>query len=352
MEEAPLVLAGPGDIVAATPYLLRAQPNDSVVIFPADPRLRRPFARADIPPSAGGDSAMARWLAEGYEQFAGGKAVVIAFTDQLERATSICDAVADALEPATAVIDRIAAQGDSWVRVGDARGNGIDDGTITQADRDRIAVAFIGRAGRSPYGSLDQMQASFESTGEDLSQAVVWAADRMSMAGGRGDRDAVAGEQRWMTHAIEGFVARPQRLSSEDAARLIGDVQRVALRDHALDLMTREEAAGHAALWKDLLTRSPEKARTPVANLAAFGAWLDGDGMGGRLALERATDPSDTLSPLIGQMLERGLDPAGWEQSTPGPMEGGRGAGESSGRHDPRRDPPSPQGHDRTGPAR
>lgn len=73
--------------------------------------------------------------------------------------------------------------------------------------------------------------------------------------------------------------------------------------------MRRQEASAHAALWKDLLTRSPEHARTPVASLAAFGALLQGNGMASRLALERVTDPGDRMARLITAMVAVGADP-------------------------------------------
>lgn len=116
-----------------------------------------------------------------------------------------------------------------------------------------------------------------------------------------------------MTHTIKGFVATGRPRASADAARLIGDVQAVPQRDHAVALMTRQESSAHAALWKDLLTRSPEQARTPVASLAAFGAWLHGNGMAARLALEPLTDPGDRMARLITAMVTAGADPKNWK---------------------------------------
>lgn len=348
MDEPPLLLAGPGDVVALMPHVIGAHPDGSVVVFPIDPR--RPVARADIPTSSENYGDVAQGLAKSFERSTGGQVLVLAFTDQLERATSVCDAVAAALEPATTVVDRIAAQGDSWVRLGDTRPETINQGTITQVDRDRVAVAFIGRGDRQPYDSLSQLRASFDPVGEDLSAAVTAWEEQMDLVGGRAAAAAV--EQRWMTHTIEGFVARPAPLGADDAARLIGDVQNVPLRDHALGLMNHKASGAHAALWKDLLTRSPEDGRTPVANLAAFGAWLHGDGMGARLALERVTDPTNSLGKLLDIALDRGVDPAGWTPPVMEALDGQERAGGPADRHDPRREPPSREGPDRKGPAR
>ncbi|MFC6706557.1 DUF4192 domain-containing protein [Flexivirga alba] len=348
MDEPPLVLAGPGDVVAMVPHVIGARPDGSVVVFPLDPQ--RPVARADIPTTSENDGDVAQGLATSFERFTGGQVLVLAFTDRLERATSVCDAVAAALEPETTVVDRIAAQGDSWLRLDDTRPETINQGTITQADRDRVAVAFIGRGDRQPYDSLSQLRASFDPVDEDLSAAVTASAERMNLVGGWAPAAAV--EQRWMTHRIEAFVARPVPLGADDAARLIGDVQIVPLRDHALGLMTHEESGAHAALWKDLLTRSPEDACTPVANLAAFGAWLHGDGMGARLALERVTDPANSLARLLDTAVERGLDPAGWTPPVTEPIDVQQRPGGTPNRHDPRREPPPHEGPDRKRPPR
>ena len=348
MDDLPLLLAGPGDVVAVMPHVIGARPDGSVVVFPIDPQ--RPVARADIPATSEKYGDVAQGLAKSFERFAGGQVLVLAFTDQLERATSVCDAVAAALEPATSVVDRIAAQGDSWLRLGDTRPEAVNQGSITQADRDRVAVAFIGRGHRQPYGSLSQLRASFDPVEEDLSAAVTASAEQMDLVGVWAP--AAAFEQRWMTHTIEGFVARPAPLSADDAARLIGDVQNVPRRDHALGLMTHQESGAHAALWKDLLTRSPEDARTPVANLAAFGAWLHGDGMGARLALERVTDPTNSLASLLDTAIDRGVDPAGWTPPVIEPLDGQERPGGPAERHDSRREPPSREAPDRKGPPR
>lgn len=348
MDEPPLILAGPGDVVAMMPHVIGARPDGSVVVFPLDPQ--RPVARADIPTISEYDGDLAQGLAKGFERYAGGQVLVLAFTDQLERATSVCDAVAAALEPETAVVDQIAAQGDSWLRLGDTKPEVVNEGSVTQADRDRVAMAFISRGDRQPYDSLSQLRASFDPVAEDLSAAVTASAEHMDLVGVWAPAAAV--EQRWMTHTIERFVARPAPLGADDAARLIGEVQHVPLRDHALGLMNHKESGAHAALWKDLLTRSPEDARTPVANLAAFGAWLHGDGMGARLALERVTDPTNSLARLLDLAIHRGVDPAGWTPPVMEPLDGQERPGGPADRHDQGREPPSREGRDRRGPPR
>ena len=336
----PLVIAGPGDIVTVIPHMLGVQPEDSVVVFPVDHDRPRPVARLDIPADPAGHRDVALAAADSYAPHDGGRVAVIAFTDRLDQATSICEAVAQELEPGSVVVAQIAAQGDNWIRLGASSSEPSAQGTITQADRDRIAVAFIGAGARQPYKSVDEKRASFNPTGEDLSAAVATASDDIKTFGAW--EPTMAAEERWMSHAIGGFIATGRPVSASDAARLIADVQIVRLRDHAAMAMTREDASAHAALWKDVLVRCPEESRTPVACLAGFGAWLQGDGMGARLALERVTDPTNRLAQLVGAMVEVGANPTNY--TPPEPAVRAESAGRESvnpPRHDPRREPPS-----------
>lgn len=117
-----------------------------------------------------------------------------------------------------------------------------------------------------------------------------------------------------MTHAIVRFIATGQMPDTDDIARLLCDVQVIPLRDHAFTEITRDNAAANAALWKEIMTRSPSDARAPAASLAAFSMWLGGDGMQARLALEQVPGRYE-LANLIGLAVSAGVDPAGW--STP-----------------------------------
>lgn len=340
-----VVLTGSADIVATIPHLLGARPENSVVVLPIGGGQPRPTVRIDIPEAAAGNAGVAKALANAFAPHAGGDVAVVAFADQIEAAGAICEATTRALEPDTTVVAQIATQSDTWVRLDDPQW-----GTISEADRDRVAVAFIAAGNRQPYQSLDQLRASFAPKGEDLSAAVA-AATGLSETDVRW-APTKAAEEHWMTHVIEGFVANGRPLAAPDAARLIGDVQTVLLRDHAFSAMTREESRAHAALWKDLLTRCPEPARTPVATLAAFGAWLHGNGMQARLALEQVTEPTDRMAQLVRRVLDVGLNPAGWSHLQRAETQSPEYY-DPPARHDPRRDPPTPKdGPGRPGPSR
>lgn len=342
----PLVIAGVGDVVAMIPYLVGAQPENSLVVFPVDHEPPRPIARMDIPANADEHRAMATHLADWYAPFAGGKVMVIAFTDQLERARSICQAVSVELEPDSTVIGQVGAQGDNWVQLDTG-----ESGAITQAARDRVAVAFIGAGMPMPCDSMSQLRASFAPAGNDLSEAVAAATPAAQKAATDPALSAV--EERWMSHTIARFVATGQPLDNDSAARLISDVQPIPLRDHAFEQMTRPDAHAHATLWKDLMTRCPEPERAPLATLAAFGYWLSGEGMHAHFALDQIPDHQmSKMAQVVRTLVDTGANPQGWAppERAERPTDG-RGDASKAG-HDPRRDPPPATGRNVQGPPR
>lgn len=156
-------IAGPGDLVATVPHMLGACPERSLVVFPTSYERARPLAWIEIPGRNAEHAQVAQTLAASYFPFAGGQVVLIAFTDQLDRAASTCGAVTDSLEAHSTVICQVATDGDARVRL-DAH----QSGTISQADWDRIAVNFIADGKRQPYDSFEQLRASFNPRGDDL----------------------------------------------------------------------------------------------------------------------------------------------------------------------------------------
>lgn len=203
----PRVIVGPGDFVATVPHVLGACPERSLVVFPTSYERARPLARVEVPDRNVEHAQVAHTLAASYSPFVGGQVVLIAFTDQLDRAASICGAVTDSLEPDNTVICQVAAHGDTWVRL-DAQ----QSGTISEADQDRIAADFIANGRRQPYDSFEQLRASFNPCGEDLSGAVSAAAKISNTAGVRAA--TTAAEECWMAHAIVGFVTTGRPLAS------------------------------------------------------------------------------------------------------------------------------------------
>jgi hypothetical protein len=243
--------------------------------------------------------------------------MLLAYTDRLDLADGACEQLRARLEPETAVVATAAVDGDQWVRLDCA-----DSGVVTQSMRDRFAAEYVLRGRRAPYPSEEELRASFQ-PGTTLSvEAMQTATDAAHVA--VSSEPAAVTERTWMTLALERFTATGARLSEADAARMVCDVQHVALRDHAWALMDTQNAATHAAFWKDLLTRSPQGSEAPTASLTAFAHWLNGDGIQARLALERVPEePPYTMARLVHTALEVGMDPKMWSvppELRPGPI--------------------------------
>ncbi|GGB37740.1 hypothetical protein GCM10011492_30630 [Flexivirga endophytica] len=291
-----------GRLVALMPHLLGARPEDVLVVMPLQKDdSRRPTMLCHVPD----DQSV--WVDEArkFQRYDGVGVAIVAFANH-ERAETSSSVVAQMLQNSGAhVWTRVATDGYTWVDLDSG-----DVGTVSQTDRDRIAVEFIHEGQARPYDSMAQLRASFEpSPSKDLAAAMNDAFHHTAMAGR--DRRSLINEQRWMTHTIVNFVSTGRLPETSDAARLLCDVQVIPLRDHVCTEITHEHAAAHAALWKGIMTQSPEEARAPAASLTAFGLWLSGDGMQARLALEQVPGHYE-LANLIGLAVAAGVDPAGW----------------------------------------
>lgn len=300
------VLINHGRLVALMPHLLGARPENSLVVLPLESAGRRPPTMVfQIPEQPLWDSEAHR-----FETYAGVGVAIVAFADHGSAEVSSA-AVAQLLQDSGAEVwSRVATDGDTWVQLDSG-----DVGTVSQADRDRVAVEFIRNGHAQPYDSMEQLRASFKpAVCADLSASMNTAVHHAAAAAQ--DVRSLRREQRWMSHAIVHFVATGHMPDTQATARLLCDVQIIPLRDHAFTEITRDNAAANAALWKEIMTISPEDARAPAASLAAFSMWLGGDGMQARLALEQVPGRYE-LANLIGLAVSAGVDPAGW--STPDP---------------------------------
>ncbi|RNI24853.1 DUF4192 domain-containing protein [Flexivirga caeni] len=300
------VLINHGRLVALMPHLLGARPENSLVVIPLEGAGRRsPAMVVQIPEQHLWESEARR-----FEPYGGVGVAIVAFADHAQAEASSA-AMAQLLQDNGAEVwSRVATDGDNWVQLDSG-----DVGTVSQADRDRVAVEFIRNGHAQPYDSMEQLRASFQPVVcADLSASMNAAAQHAVAAAQ--DMRSLRREQRWMSHAIVHFVATGQMPDIEATARLLCDVQVIPLRDHAFTEITRDTAAPNAALWKEIMRRSPEDARAPAASLAAFSMWLGGDGMQARLAIEQVPGRYE-LANLIGLAVSAGVDPAGW--STPDP---------------------------------
>lgn len=94
----------------------------------------------------------------------------------------------------------------------------------------------------------------------------------------------------------------------------------VPVRDLAWSRMSRADAASHLALWTAVSRWAVPPYEPAVLSLAAFAAWLSGDGASAWCALDRCVeaDPAYSMVSLLRETLQRCMSPDLW---TPVPRE-------------------------------
>lgn len=105
-----------------------------------------------------------------------------------------------------------------------------------------------------------------------------------------------------------------ERLSDDDIARFSVWMTAIQVRDEVWNQITADTADGMLRLLT-LISRSVVAPFEPaVLSLAAFAAWLTGDGAQSLIAVERAleADREYSMAQLMLQMLEGGVSPSHW----------------------------------------
>jgi Domain of unknown function (DUF4192) len=136
-------------------------------------------------------------------------------------------------------------------------------------------------------------------------------------------RSHLAAEAGWLTGTVTGQLHGGGPLSTAEVARVLRAVASKEVRDVAWCAISRDEAAAHVRVWRDLVRRSPEELVAPAAGLLAFAAWLSGDGALAWCAVDRSlrADPDHTLAQLVAQALEGAVPPSAWRPLDPPVLE-------------------------------
>ncbi|MGH3496962.1 MAG: DUF4192 domain-containing protein [Nocardioidaceae bacterium] len=130
---------------------------------------------------------------------------------------------------------------------------------------------------------------------------------------GRGWLRVAAQRVTALVGSVSGDPAVP--LSDDDVASLSVWCSVVPVRDVAWAEMTRLDAAAHFRLWAHVSRLVVPPFEPAVLTLAAFAAWLAGDGASAWCAIERAelADSDYPMMGLIRETLWRGVPPSTWE---------------------------------------
>lgn len=122
-------------------------------------------------------------------------------------------------------------------------------------------------------------------------------------------------ETGWLRTVIGRCVETGEGCDDATAARVLVDCTDLVFRDDAWLLMTRDNARRHLDVWTDLLRRAPRGYGAAPAALAAFAAWLCGDGALAWCALDRCRDedPQYSLAAHLSAALDNALPPWAWD---------------------------------------
>lgn len=294
----------PEDLLAAIPVTLGFEPQESIVMLTfggATPL----HARIDLPSRGDPDAlhAVVTALLEPCLLHTTPRVVFVLYGASAVHCRQIARALRRAFEAeGVDVVECLRADAGRWYSA-DGRRSGVPArGVPYDSDRHPFRAEAV-MAGHVTLGSREELVATL-------------AADEA----GRIAVEAVLGEARLLSaEELATWCARHVDVdtvpSDVEAASVLLTVQLGARRDAAWVPITRDTAAGHVALWRDLVRRSPEALMPSAAAVLAFGAWLQGDGALAWCALDKCfgAEPSHSLGTLIAHMLSGALPPTAWE---------------------------------------
>ncbi|MGH3961333.1 DUF4192 domain-containing protein [Mycobacterium sp.] len=296
------------DLIALAPQLLGFRPRDSVLLMTFGGPEGCFHARVDLPVDPEGQQEVTGLMVGAAARNRVGAAAVLVFSTDAEASRAQARLLVEGLTGASVdVLDVVRVEEDRYFRPleHDESGTPYDvsahpftarrvfEGQVVQPSREALADTLVGTDEADRAAVLD----------------AVAAQGPASFGRGRGR------EARWVQACLRRGAGGPP-LGVADAARLLVACTEAGLRDVAWAEMSRENAATHVDLWRDLVRRAPTDQLPPAAALLGFAAWLAGDGALAWCAVDRCleVDPDYSLAHGVGELLTRAVPPSTWEQ--------------------------------------
>lgn len=323
MTTRPFRIRSEADVLALVPYTLGFHPVDSLVLVTLD-RGKRPFqARIDLPDDVDDLPVVGEQLVLAAVRNGATRALVIVYSDDECLAEAAAAALVDALDRHDVVtLMAIRADGSRWYPLGtgqpdrvgepyDLRGHELSsqavlDGKVTFRDRTEL---------------VDSLAVLDPATVEEVEDAYRALAE-LPEAG-----QALLLESLWLMEQVRSHVGAPTaaEVPAPDVAtvgRFLRALRSRDVRDLVWCDITRSNAEAHAALWREVVRRSPDTLVAPAAGLLAFSAWLAGDGALSWCAVDRClcADPDHVLGRLVGEALTSATPPSSWRPIDPGTL--------------------------------
>lgn len=310
-----------GDIVALTPYLLGFAPQDCIVVHGIEPggsvrcsfhvRLSDPDGTTLAMPDLAGPVLRNDCAA-----------VVLILYGPVDLADPVLSTVADQLDRAEVpILDRLrAAESRYWVWRPQERSWSSEGQVVPEAG---IAVTEVVVSGaKAPAPDRDALSDRLELAGPDALAAVQAARDhqiKIEVAEEQPEAD-----RRTDDRALIDRWRRTDALPAADQiAALALAVSDLDVRDQVLRAVATEGGATGLELWIWVLRHAPADLLPNVACVAAFTAYLQGDGLLAKEALARAldADPGHRLSHMLLLAVTEAIPPSSMAAGLSGTQE-------------------------------
>jgi hypothetical protein len=318
-ETPPLFVAhDASDLINSLPTLFGFRPDESIVAV-ATTGERRRFGfrlRADIPPPEHVDAEAARIVGHLRRNGAEG-AILVAITRRQEIALDLLDAIHAELDASGDIelIVRVRADGERyWTDSLGAPAAGV----AYETSDHHLAIVQAVAAGQQILPDRASLVDRFAAvTGERrrwLQHATVEVMAEIVPVVARTQRDHLAEVGLSAVEPILDLALTGHGLSDADLLRLAAWLSSVDVRDAVWARITRETADDMLRVLMTVSGSVVPPFEPAVLSLAAFAAWLTGDGAQALIAVERAlrADPDYSMARLILELLEQGVSPVHW----------------------------------------
>jgi hypothetical protein len=318
---APLVTraASPADVIGVVPYLLGFWPSESIVVVSlVGPRKRFGAAlRLDLfaTMSQPGrvmlvEQVVAIARAHGWDRL-----LLLAFCDDPTRAEAQVRDLLLRVEGAGIAVEDAFCTSDTrwWSYTCDNPRCCPSEGTTFDLRTTRGAAAAVW-GGLSYAPSRRAVEESFGPAEPGRCRAVAEHVVRRRASGLDHELARPGATAEYSVQLAARLGAQPGPLDPAEAARLALAVQDVLVRDEVIGAIERGDAATHLELWREITRLVDDDLLAAVGCVAAFAAWLSGNGACAVIAVERvlAAEPGYRLARLLSDLLTHAVDPARW----------------------------------------
>lgn len=299
------------DLFNALPTMFGFRPHESLVAVATNgPRRRMGFRmRLDMPAARHVDEA-AQMVAGHLRRQGAEGAIVLAVTEHQGVAHDLLDAIEDRLGDIEPIVVARSDGRRYWVDVPGFP----DEGVAYETSDHHLSIVQAVASGQQILPDREALVARFAAvTGERREHAQTVAdRQRVRVLGvlGRHDEPTADVAMRELRPLLDRVVGGG-RIDDDEAAALAIWVWTIGARDAFWEEITAENAEAALALLTRVAGVVVPPYEPAVLSLAAFAAWLTGDGAQALIAADRAVaaDPEYSMAQLIVEIVESGLGP-------------------------------------------